>query len=329
MSNTLLLHEAKGVFEHVMRSRDILVVAHKRPDGDTTGSALALWLWLRSLGKNARVYCVDPIAEHLRYLVGASEVSTDKTIFLQSWDMVLTCDAGDLLIAGIEEQVPFLSARTVVVNFDHHSSNLFFGTYNLVDTSASSTAEVVYRFFELNGVVIDPHIANCLMTAVFTDTMGFTNAATNAKALEMAGHLLAAGASISLIYRANMKNRTSEVLRIWGKAFSRLEKTASGIVYTYLHLHEFGGQDMASSVMQNLSNYLSEIGEALAIFVFHETSDGQVKASFRTTRDDVDLSSLAQKFGGGGHKKAAGFYRQGELLGTIKEVLQEAQTSLS
>ncbi len=304
--------QAKLAYETLLKAKRVLINAHQKPDGDTTGSTLALALWLKSIGKEVAVYCKHPAAEQLRYLANAHSFVNDPAVFEQPWDVLVTCDSGDLAYAGIQEHVAKFPAKPFIINFDHHASNVYFGDCNIVDVSASSTAEVVTRFLHANNVEISRDMAMCLLTAIFTDTNGFTNAATNERSLAYAAQFVRLGASLSQIYRATMVNKNVSMLQIWGKVLQRLQMSSHGIVYTYVHQDDLHG--VSTEAVEGISNFLSQLQDARVIMVFHDRGDGTVKASLRTLHDDIDLSAFAKTFGGGGHKKASGFVVPGRLV---------------
>lgn len=314
--NRTNLQEQELVLAHqaLANASRVLIVAHQRPDGDTTGSTLALWHWLDARGVETVVFCKHPVAEQFLFLTRASRVVSDPLVFKQPWDVMITCDAGDLRYAGIADLIPMMPKEPVIINFDHHVSNEYFGDFNLVDVYASSTAEVVHRFFEANGVVLNKDTATCLLTAVFSDTNGFSNAATTQRSLEMAAKFLNAGASLAHVHRATMVNKNIDMMKIWGKVMGRLRTGPHGIVYTYVTRQDLDDYGIDGESMEGLSNYLSQLQDARAVVVLHDRGDGTIKASMRTVRDDIDLASFAKTFGGGGHKKASGFTVAGRLV---------------
>lgn len=306
--------ESPRAFEAFMAAKRILIVAHQKPDGDTTGSTLALWHWLHGLGKDAVVFCRHQVSEQLHYLANAQSVTTDAAVFSQEWDVLVTCDSGDLLYAGIDALLPSLPRKPIIINFDHHASNQYFGDVNLVDVKASSTAEVVALFLKKYHQTITRDMAMCLLTAIFTDTNGFTNAATTQASLELAAEFMRAGASLPYVYRANMVNKNIATMKIWGTLMQRLQHSVHGIVYTYAYQRDLDADGIGSEAIEGISNYLSQLADARVVMVFHDRGDGFVKASMRTIRDDVDLASFATLFGGGGHQKASGFTVAGRLV---------------
>lgn len=304
------LMEAHKVLQNAQR---VLIVAHQKPDGDAIGASLGLWHWLNENNKETEIYCRNDVPDQFLFLPGADKIKSNSDLFKQQWDVVIVCDSGDLKYAGIHEHVADLHEDTVLINIDHHASNQNFGHYNLVNSKASSTAEVVFNFFREIEYEINKEIAKCLLTGVFTDTGGFSNAATNERALYMAAEFSAKGASLSDVYRATVSNKNLEVMKLWGKVLSRLRQNEFGIAHTYVLKTDLYEGGLNEEAVAGLSNYLSHLKDAKAVFVIFERDDGQIKVSMRTFRDDIDLSKLALAVGGGGHKKASGFTVPGRL----------------
>jgi len=311
--NTLSPQNLKEAYDLMMQSKRLLIVAHQKPDGDTSGASLTLLHWLREQGKEAEVFCLHKIPEHLSFLPNAHEVKTHPELFEEAWDTIIVCDSGDLHYAGVAEYIESLKSKPTIINFDHHASNKLFGEVNLVNITASSTAEVVFQFLQEHQVELTKPMAICLMTGVFTDTGGFSNAATNKQALEMASVFVKKGASIPEIHRATIANKRIPVMKFWGKVMARLKQTKEGIAYTYVLQRDFIETGIDPEEMDGLSNYLSQLNDARAVIVFSEREGGKVKASMRTYHNDVDLALLATSMGGGGHKKSAGFTIDGRI----------------
>ncbi|MBI4122124.1 MAG: bifunctional oligoribonuclease/PAP phosphatase NrnA [Parcubacteria group bacterium] len=313
VSNKHPYEDSPQAFAALTAAKRVLLVAHQKPDGDTTSSSLALWHWLTALGKEAAVFCCHHVPETFLYLSHAQEINMDSSVFRQPWDVIVVCDSGDLAYAGIEAFLKYVPAKPVLINFDHHASNKYFGDYNLVDTAASSTAEVVAWFLKEHGQPITTEMGSCLLTGIFTDTNGFTNAATTPGSLQLAAEFLQAGASLPHVYRATMVNKNIHMLTVWGKVLSRLQTSVYGIVYTFVRSQDLPSGTAGTEAIEGISNYLTQLSDARAIMVFHDRGDGFVKASLRTVRDDIDLSAFALLFGGGGHQKASGFTIPGRL----------------
>jgi len=306
----------KLIFEKLLASRRPILVSHRKPDGDTLGGMMAVYNWLRDQGREAYAFCVDAPSSAYSYFPRIRDVQTNPETFQdEAIDMVCVFDAGDLQYAGIDAFVAAMPKRPFVANFDHHVTNTSFGDANLVVTDASSTAEVVHSFFIANDVEVTQAMATCLMTGLLTDTSNFSNPATTVKSLEIASELLLKGVSMRDITRRLMRNKPVAALKLWGLALERLrwdegKKTAT----TALFLKDLAEHPVDDEHLEGLSNFLNHILKADVVLVLKETHDGKVKGSYRSATD-VDVAELAKAYGGGGHKKAAGF----TVAGTIGE----------
>jgi len=186
----------------------------------------------------------------------------------------------------------------------------------MVRTNASSTCELVYEYLMHNGIPVTPSIANALLTGIITDTGGFQNLGTTLESMEIAGELLKRGANLRKIVQGTMRNKSVNVLRLWGRALSRLEyDPKTRIVSTALRTVDFEECGVAKDGIEGIANFLNGLADTDAVLVLREESGGYVKGSYRTKRSDIDVAVLARRYGGGGHVKAAGF----SVRGTIEQ----------
>lgn len=310
----------KALFDQVAlavrMSKLPLLVAHRKPDGDTLGSMLAFGLYLDAIGKPHARFCVDRPDKALLFLSGADKVIQDQdAVRAASPDLIVTFDAGDLRMTSAEELIRGLVTRnSQLVNIDHHATNENFGTINVVITDASSTAEVVSRYLTHIGHPTSPEIATCLLAGLTTDTWNFTNPATTASALEVGAKLITAGAKRSAVLANIFHNKPVGLLKLWGTALDRLKFDAeSGIASTAVFHEDAQAAGVAETSNEEISNTLSLLLNVPVIMVLRTTPDGKVKGSLRTTRD-IDVSRIASYYGGGGHRKAAGFMTTGKIV---------------
>jgi phosphoesterase RecJ-like protein len=204
----------------------IALVSHRDPDPDTIGSALALGLGLESLGKRVSWHCADPVPEQQRFLHGSERFTQDPPA--EDVDLVVTVDFG-----SVDRAKFALPARPTLVNIDHHASNDNFGTANLVDVTASATAELVSRVIDALGIKWTPEMATAALVGIMTDTGSFQFPSTDARALDRAARLREAGADLQAITYNIFRNKRFEALKLWGFAFSRLVREPSGqLVWT-------------------------------------------------------------------------------------------------
>lgn len=313
---------AKQIYNEIQKAEHILLVPHQDPDGDALGSATALMHYLKNIDKDHTIFCSTGAESKLHFLPYVEELTTEEAIWEESYfDLVIVLDSGDLKYAGIDEYIKNLKHKPKIVNIDHHDQNTEFGDLNLVIPSAASTTQILYRFFTLNNIQIDTYLATCLLTGILTDTDNFTNAATTVASLEIAGNLVKKGGKINLIKQIMFQDKSVSALKLWGQALSRLSKhDEHEIVYTYLTQDDLKDYNVKEEETKGIANFMNSLDEGKAALILKERSDGNVKGSFRTTRDDIDVSELAQALGGGGHKKASGFQSNSDIEKTLEKV---------
>ncbi|HIP98708.1 MAG TPA: bifunctional oligoribonuclease/PAP phosphatase NrnA [Aquifex aeolicus] len=304
----------------------ILIASHENPDGDTIGSALALYLFLKKIGKEVKVGCRDRVPYFLEFLPASRDyilLPTDE-----EFDLCIVVDASSAKRLGTE-----VKAKRFM-RIDHHKGGDFYCECDLIDFSAPATAAVVYYLlYNLNGELIDRDIAVCIYTGLATDTGFFVNSNTTAEALRLASLLVERYGVDPHEVAVNVKER-NPVRRL--KLLSQVLKT--------LQLH-LGGKVASIFVLkkwlENLGatyedtegfvNYARSIdGVEVAIFVIEKPEEGIWKVSLRS-KGKADVSVVCEKFGGGGHKYAAGCklpHNEG-LEKVLNKLLKEIEKVLS
>lgn len=311
--NKLLINKLQQL---IFAAHKILVITHHKPDGDALGSILAFAKFLDWIGKENFLFALGPISSSANFLPNRRKIkSSSKELCLANHDLVIILDCGDLKQTGIEEQLRALPNNLPIVNIDHHRTNENFGLLNIVNAELSSTAEIIFDFFENINFPVDKEIATCLLTGLITDTANFSNPATTFASLEAAGKLLSKGANLGEISANVLKNKSLTVLKFWGTVFSRLiENKKWGVVTTVITNEDLELANLNEEALEGLTNFLNNLKGARVVLVLRAMKDGKIKGSFRTTTPDIDVSRLAKTFGGGGHAKAAGFTIPGKLV---------------
>lgn len=319
----------KQIFNQILIANNILLVTHQNPDGDAIGSVSAMSHFLNTINKTHKTYCVHTTPEklkkypHLINIQNNTQVWSDEKI-----DLILVLDCGDLKYAGVDEHINNLINSPTIINIDHHATNKKFGHINLIIDKASSTTEILYHFFRQNNTHFTKQISFSLLVGLMTDTENFTNPGTNSQALSVASRLIETGANFNLVKEIFIRDKSIEILKLWGEVFSRLNKhEATDIVYTYVTRKDLLDKNLTDNEVEGIANFLNNLGEGKACLVLKELGEGKIKGSFRTTRDDVDVSAMAQLFGGGGHKKAAGFTMDGAIESGLVNILETLQNT--
>lgn len=295
----------------IQASSRILLVSHRRPDGDTLGASIALHLALESIGKQTTLACIDEIPRRLKFLPATDRFVREFNMF--AYDLIIISDAGAYHMTGFHEKYPdFLSRKVPIINLDHHVSNEGFGTVNIIDTKASSATVVIWKLFKHMGIAANKEIALALLAGIYNDTGGFIHSNTTQETFEIAGELAQTGANISTIVRPMFRESTMAQLRLWGYILENARINEKGVLTSVVSASDIKELGVHGSDTGGIVDLMNTVPEALFAILLAE-DDGMVKGSLRTQRDDVDVSAIASQFGGGGHKKASGFRVHGRL----------------
>lgn len=301
--------EIISLFRNVQR---VTLISHRRPDGDTLGASLALHFALQKLGKQTTLACIDQPSKRFSFL---PDIEKLKRHFLyDAQDLLIVSDAGESKMTGYHEIIPeFLLNDIPILNIDHHISNNYFGKYNFVDPKAASTTVIVYELLQAMEIEIDKAIATCLLTGIYNDTGGFMHSNTDLRVFKAAADLASYGASSTTISRFLLREKSFEQLKVWGLALNRLRRNEERVVSSILKLDEIHSCGATSDETGGVIDLINTIADAKFAVLVAEDEKGFVKGSFRTQHDDVDVSKIAAQFGGGGHRKAAGFRIPGKI----------------
>lgn len=298
----------------------IVIISHKNPDGDAIGANLALRLALRhQLGKEVISAAVDPPPNNCNFLAEVKDFALD---FDLAWaDLIIVVDCGASYMMKFNETKPqILSLSPPLINIDHHATNDIFGTVNIVDPNAAATCQIIYHFLNFCGLSINRHIATCLLNGLYYDTGSFMHSNTKPETLEVASRLVWKGADFKTISRRQFHNMNIAQLKVYGKILQRAHMNSKKLIVSALSKKDFEEVGATPDDTTGAIDYLNSISDADFCCLLYENEAGAMKGSFRSRADRIDLSRLAGLFGGGGHKKAAGFALKGSLIETKPRV---------
>ena len=301
----------------------VALTTHVRPDCDAVGSQLAMAEILTELGKEVRCINAFELPPNLRFLDGRSQLQQlgegDTRQWLDSADLLIVLDTSAWAQLGeMGEVIRATSAAKAVV--DHHVSGDDLGAELFKNTSAEATGRLVFEAAGHLGVEITPQMAIALYAALATDTGWFRFSSTTALTYRVAAALTEAGAVPEKIYKDLYENETIGRLRLVGRALGRTEIELDGrLIYTWIELDDFKASGAVASDTEDVINLTLSVGGTEVAVIFVEQQTGGVKLSFRS-RCDVDCSQLAEQFGGGGHRKAAGAF-VGESLDVARTMV--------
>jgi phosphoesterase RecJ-like protein len=315
------------VSKPVNQIRDLLkktstavVLSHVRPDGDAVGSVLALTLSLEEDGKTVFPVLFDGVPQRFRFLPGADRISK---VMPDSFDLLIAVDCADLRRTGLPADFP----RQPDINIDHHPTNSQYARINLVNPSASATAEMLFDLLPTLSLPITEDVAANLLTGLVTDTIGFRTDNVTPKLLRNAAELMELGAELHEIYFRGLEERSLIEARYLQLGLARLQFD-EGILWTSLTLEDRKATGYSGKGDADLINLLSSIAEARVAIVFVEQSKDQIKVSWRS-KEELDVSGVAGQFGGGGHRAAAGANIQGDLEAVQLRVLSATHDLLN
>jgi phosphoesterase RecJ-like protein len=314
-----------------LRDRDrFLLTAHEGPDGDALGSLLGMHHLLTQLGKDSVMFMAAkefPLPIEYRFLP-LEEVFHEAPADMADRTVVfLDCGNVDRM------PVDFLTdGDNFRINIDHHHDNTRFGDANLVDTTASSTAEIVYRLAVLLGGTITPEMASALYVGLVTDTGKFMYENTDAGTHRIAADLIEAGVDVDDTYRRLYEHVPIEKLRLISRALEGIQRHCDDrLVVTYVTAADYEASGAGEEMTEGIIDHLRSIeGTKVAALVRDQGSRGRAarKVSLRSSEGEVDVSAIARERGGGGHKRAAGFSTDAELDELVDFICKEVRAQL-
>ncbi|MCY7303522.1 MAG: bifunctional oligoribonuclease/PAP phosphatase NrnA [Thermoleophilia bacterium] len=317
--------ETAAVADALRANDRFVVTSHENPDGDALGSLLATHLALVELGKDSVMVLVgeSPLPGEYRFLdvVGAGLLR------------VIPEDQADRVLVAVDcaQETRLTDARLLdaplIVNIDHHHDNTRFGGVNLVADGASSTAEVLADVFAELGLSLTPAIAEALYTGLVTDTGRFQYSNTTPKALHLAAELVEARANPKSVFQAVYESMPFPKLKLLARALERASLHADGrVVISYLVREDFSDVHALEPYSEGIIDILRAVeGVELAALIREPPrDDGPArKVSLRSSTERVDVSAIARKSNGGGHRQAAGFSSDLPLNDVIAFIVAE------
>ena len=306
----------------VLRSQQTFaVLSHVRPDGDALGSQLGLGLSLSKLGKKVMVRNEDGLLEKYSFLPGGEFLQTPLSE-AQDFDVAIALDTATQSRLGTSTEL-VRSAKTWI-NIDHHPSNPGYGDLVYIDATAPATGQILFELITSQGLPMDTAIAENLFVAISTDTGSFQYPNTTARTFEIGAALVGCGVDVGrvsqLLYESYPRRRT-ELLR---ELLGTMRFEAGGKIAAFsLSLKVAADLGAKPEDNEGLIDHIRAIQGVIVAIFFEELADGKVRVSMRSKSEEVDVGAICQKFGGGGHKLAAGTRVRGTLPEAEEKVLKE------
>jgi phosphoesterase RecJ-like protein len=317
--------DVKAVADAIRANDRFLVVTHENPDGDALGSMLGLALALGALGKDVVMYLSGsaPTPAEYRFL-DLADVRRELPDDLEERILLAVDCANERRIGETNTGV---DRAKLVVNVDHHHDNSQFGDISLIVADASSTSEIIRDVLADLDVALTPEIAAALYVGLVTDTGRFQYTNTTPKALRLAAELVEAGADVHGIFQHVYETVQFAKLKLLARALERAQLFEGGrLVVSYLLKDDFGDVGAEEPYSEGIIDSLRAVegSEMVALIREPPRNEGPARrVSLRSSHDEVDVSAIARKEGGGGHRQAAGFSSERPIGDIIEFIRRE------
>ena len=324
---SLTSDDYKAAVSAFERAETMALACHVNPDGDALGSLLALGIALKTKypGKSVSLLSHDGVPEIYEFLPHSGLILCDSPVL--AYDLAIALDSGDPVRTG-ERIFPIFAASGERMDIDHHIGEGEFGDVRLLDTRAAATAEIIYDLINYLDTPVTEDIATCLLTGVITDTGSFRFMNVTPRTLRTAASLIESGASPSLIAERVFDNRTYAGTKLLGRALSSLEIDGSGrITYASVKYSDFIETASSDQETEGFINFVRSIRGSEVALLFRESEEGHVRISLRSC-ENVNVSEIAQQFGGGGHRMASGCTFHGTLADAKSALLAAVRSAI-
>ena len=310
------------VVELVEKKDRFAITSHVRPDGDSLGSSLGLYWLLRALDKEVEVTMRDMAPHAYQQLPGADAIRVTPAVD-RPYDAVFVIECSDIDRPGLIDL-----EKQFVVNIDHHSTTALFGAINWIDSTASAVGEMIYNLCKATGVRVTKEIAECVYTALLTDTGSFHYSNTTERTFKIASELVRTGVKPAKTAEAIFGSYQWPKIELLSLVLATAKRDETGQIAWMEQTLEMQEQTRASEEdADGFVNYPLSVGEVEATALFKECSPGVYRTSLRS-KGDVNVAKVAEQFGGGGHRNAAGCTLKGNLESVERQVVPLLQDAI-
>jgi phosphoesterase RecJ-like protein len=310
----------KKIIQTIQQHKSFLLSTHVNPDPDALCSEMALALYLKSIGKKVLILNEDDTPERFQFLPGVKHIESFKKEISYNYDVAVILDCGD--IDRIGKVRSCLNLEKPIINIDHHITNDKFGTINLVEPDASSTAEVLYELLTQAQCWFSRDIALHLYVGIMTDTGSFRYENTTAKTHAIIAQLMKFKFSAYDLYRKLYESMPVNDLKNFTKVISKFDESYEGKAVTVELKKNFvskfsGDFDLRDSIFK----FLRAIKGLEVIAIFTEISKKETRVNLRSAKN-VNVAAIAHHFSGGGHRRASGCVIEANMKQAREQILR-------
>lgn len=314
------------ILDAIRAAKTICVVGHIRPDGDCVGSQLGLTLALQAEGKKVVCWNQDPMPQKYRFLDRDDIFQIPKRGL--KFDCVIAADCASFERLG--KIGPFIARRKPLINIDHHESNTRYGDLNWISPREPSTGELIFRLLKIARWPFTPRIADCLFTAVSTDTGSFQYPTTRPGTFHVGGELVTRGADLAKISGEVYESFPLSRARLLKHVYSRFKLAHNDrIAWFWLKKADLARTGAESNDTEGLIDHIRAIEPVIVACVFEEIDSELTRISLRSKSGNVNVNEIAAQFGGGGHPAAAGARIPGNPLSVQRRVIAAIKTAIN
>jgi len=294
------------IIDRLRQSRQVLITAHKNPDGDSLGSQLGLAGFLDQIGVSYQLINEGAIPDKFKFLPDVEKIHNIETYKRAdtAFDSAVIIECSTLDRIGRVREL--IGDDTTVINIDHHQDNRLFGDINFKDVEAAAAGQMIYEILRKAQATITEAIATNLYTAILTDTGRFHYSSTTPACMRVASELLERGADPVSTTESVYYDLKPRAILLTGLAISSMQYKCDGrlclMTIDRKMMIKAGAEKSDTEGLVNYSMYASGVQVGI---LFTEVADDRTKISFRS-RDDINVAEMAAQFGGGGHINASG-----------------------
>ncbi len=314
----LMMNDVKEVFNLINSSQNICIAGHKAPDGDCIGSVMALYEFLKPFNKKLTVYIDGIIPFNYKSFVKEDVIA--KEYDNNEFDLLFVLDCSDAERLGKFKDVLKNAKKSVCI--DHHKTNESYADINIIDSSMSSTGELLYDILKISGRQLTKQIAEYIYIAILTDTGKFSYSNTTGKTHEKTAELIELGVDVAEIDNIVYNSKPSNVVKAFIECIGGIElyyDNKFGITSITKDILERNNVNMGD--IDGVVEFIREIKEVEVSCVLKEYEEKNTKVSLRS-KNDIDVSAVSVKFRGGGHARAAGFEIDDTVENTKKLLIE-------